>query len=1255
MARAEWRDSDDWWSDGVRRILELWLLLILGGIAVDTPVQAAAPVLRVSDNHRFLVQADGAPFFYLGDTAWELFHRLNREEADTYLQDRADKGFTVIQAVALAELNGLSDPNAYGFLPLVSNDPTKPNVKEGPNNDYWDQVDYVVNKAESLGLFIGFLPTWGTYWHDGVPIFNTTNAQAYGRWLGERYREKPIIWILGGDRNLENAAQITVLRALAQGLRAGDGGVHLITMHPPGGNGSSTWFHSDATVDFNMRQNGHGAEYTGRYDATYADFKLSPPKPVLDGEPIYEDHPISFNASGQGHSVAADARRPLYWDLFGGACGHTYGHHSVWQMYDPAKRAPINGPLMPWYQAIHQPGSEQMQHARRLLESRPFLTRLPDDSVIVTAAVATAVPGAGRYRFAATRDSTGSYALIYAPVGRSFRVQMSKVSGETVKGWWFDPRTGEATAIGLFPNTGQREFTPPDPGELRDWVLVLDDASKNFPPPGQPHPTAAMITTPPASLRVFAGQPASFQVGASGSAPITFQWQRDSVDIPGATNSSYTLTAATASDDGATFRVKVSNPLALEGILSEVASLSVLPETGHKISASFSESGWTTNLGNLAGNGTFVSPDGYPAPSAQVPTGPLAPSDNLGALDFGASASETGGRAIDFTNAFDNTLGLMRGFTIAGWLNCANLDDGAVAHRIAYALSASFDSGFDLTVLNNGALRLGVNQPADFGLASAGSLSQDWNVRVTNWVFFAVTYDGTQTADNLVYYLGSSLQAVVADSTHSYARGQVPGSGPLTVGNFGSSHFARNSTGSSSSAFRGLIDELNIFNRVLALAEIQALQKAPGYQPAVIAPPFLLQAPQNQTVFAGTSVRFGAQVAGTLPLQFQWWQRHNGSEWTLPNEDLQTYVLANPTTTNTGDQFWVVITNAAGSITSPPALLTVFAPNSPKVSLPFSEGSGNFTANRGTLAGEGTIVRHSNSFPTFSTRVPLGSFAPPTNNYSIDFGTIANGEGGRAIDFTNASGGTLGTLSAFTLTGWLNCRDLTAGSGGNRILFALASPGGTGFDLVQNANGSLQLGVNEWPDASPASSTSGKITAEASAGSSNWVFFAVTYDGTKSTANAGFYFGSPTSTAGWDGTVGYHRGPLTISGALSIGNFSTVAGAARNGTGPTDSRNFRGLLDELRVFDRVLTLAEIRSAQTAPATAAPSPRLAITGRGKQVVLTWDSAAPYQLQVRSNLSLGSWTDEPTFPVVNGTFQAVTLPATGATGFYHLINR
>ena len=459
-------------------------------VAVLTAATADAQLqqLRVSENHRFIVTADGKPFFWLGDTAWELFHRLNHDEANRYLADRARKGFTVVQAVAIAELDGHIDPNSYGYLPLCDLDPTKPAVKDGPDNDYWDNVDYVVDKANALGMYVGFLPTWGRYWHDnprdGKAIFNRENAEVYGAWLGRRYKDKGIIWILGGDRGIDNDEQKEIIRAMARGLKTGDEGSHLMTFHPPGGNSSSTWLHDDDWLDLNMRQNGHVAEWNGRYELTRKDYDRTPIKPVLDGEPIYEDHPVSFDAKAFGHSIAADVRRPLYWDLFSGACGHTYGHHSVWQMWAPGKH-PINNPLMPWFDALNQPGAGQMQHARHLLESRPFLTRVPDDSVIAESPIRTAVPGAGTRRFVATRDSNGTYAMVYAPLGRAFKVHMDKIGGTRVRAWWFNPRDGKSTVVGEYPNTGQQEFSPPDQGEQLDWVLVLDNVAKGFGPPGE--------------------------------------------------------------------------------------------------------------------------------------------------------------------------------------------------------------------------------------------------------------------------------------------------------------------------------------------------------------------------------------------------------------------------------------------------------------------------------------------------------------------------------------------------------------------------------------------------------------------------------------------------------------------------------------------------------------------------------------------------------------------------------------------------
>ena len=191
------------------------------------------PKLKISQNGRFIVTEKGEPFFWLGDTAWQIFHNLNREDADNYLNDRAKKGFNVIQAVLLAEFDGLNGTNAYGHKPLINNDPEKPDIKDGPQNDYWDHADYIIKKANSFGIYIGVLPTWGDKWNKkwgaGPEIFNPRNAEVYGEWLGKRYKNYGVIWILGGDRPVENDTQKEIIRAMARGLRRGDGGAHLIT------------------------------------------------------------------------------------------------------------------------------------------------------------------------------------------------------------------------------------------------------------------------------------------------------------------------------------------------------------------------------------------------------------------------------------------------------------------------------------------------------------------------------------------------------------------------------------------------------------------------------------------------------------------------------------------------------------------------------------------------------------------------------------------------------------------------------------------------------------------------------------------------------------------------------------------------------------------------------------------------------------------------------------------------------------------
>src|SRR5262249_10536286 len=154
------------------------------------------------------------------------------------------------------------------------------------------------------------------------------------------------------------------------------------------------------------------------YQLINHDYNLAPTKPSMDGEPAYEGAIIDWGTSHNinGPRVGADLmRRKAYWAVFAGAFGHTYGHLSNENPYDP--NAPpfpnyvIPFPLPYWKDALSATGRTQMQYLRTLVESQPLLGRIPDQSIIASS------PGTGDDHVEATRGSNGSYAWVYIPSG----------------------------------------------------------------------------------------------------------------------------------------------------------------------------------------------------------------------------------------------------------------------------------------------------------------------------------------------------------------------------------------------------------------------------------------------------------------------------------------------------------------------------------------------------------------------------------------------------------------------------------------------------------------------------------------------------------------------------------------------------------------------------------------------------------------------------------------------------------------------
>jgi hypothetical protein len=302
----------------------------------------------------------------------------------------------------------------------------------------------------------------------------------YGQYLGQRYQQDTnILWVLGGDRIAEGYE--ATWSAMAEGITQGLGRKSFMTYHPMGGGSSSANLHQAEWLSMNMMQSGHCLVDTPNWEMIGADYTRLPVKPTLDGEPNYEDHPIDPYLRQwrveYGRFDAYDVRKQAYRAVFAGACGHTYGHHSVWQMWS-RERQPVTFAMPPWEEAILRPGAQQMIHLKNLMLSRPYLSRIPAQDMLVDLAPAPPVlnqddrVNSARAAYpAATRCAQGTYGLVYFPLAeQSLQVDVSLLNGP-VKAWWYDPRNGRSYFAGDPPNQ-ITSFTSPITGP--DWVLVLD-------------------------------------------------------------------------------------------------------------------------------------------------------------------------------------------------------------------------------------------------------------------------------------------------------------------------------------------------------------------------------------------------------------------------------------------------------------------------------------------------------------------------------------------------------------------------------------------------------------------------------------------------------------------------------------------------------------------------------------------------------------------------------------------------------------
>ncbi|MFH6993977.1 glycoside hydrolase family 140 protein [Flavobacterium sp. FlaQc-48] len=450
-----------------------FLLTVQSGFSQSAQTKGTLPQLKVSKNQHYFVTGDEKPFFWLGDTGWLTFGKLDRAGIDKYFKDRKEKGFNVVQVMVLHTLNVT---NVYGDMALISEDVSKPLITSGNNfknpqeYDYWDHVDYTLEVAQKNGIYVAMVPVWGTNVSKGNKV-SKEQAIAYAKFLANRYKNRTnIIWLNGGDTHGNEFMDIW--NAIGSTLKTNNPD-QLVTFHPFGRTDSSENYHNAKWLDFNMFQSGHrrydqdtlpNSFKEDNYKFVQRDLTLKPTKPTLDGEPSYEGIPHGLHDTLQPKWTDNDVRRYGYWSVFAGAAGYTYGHNAVMQMFRKGDK-PAYGNKELWTSAINAPGARQMVHIKKLMLAFPYLERVPDQSLIAN-------QGEKYDDLVATRAN--NYALIYTYTGRKIAVNMGKIRGDKITASWYNPRTGKQTKIGIIENKGVQEFQPSgDKKDGNDWVLIL--------------------------------------------------------------------------------------------------------------------------------------------------------------------------------------------------------------------------------------------------------------------------------------------------------------------------------------------------------------------------------------------------------------------------------------------------------------------------------------------------------------------------------------------------------------------------------------------------------------------------------------------------------------------------------------------------------------------------------------------------------------------------------------------------------------
>jgi hypothetical protein len=466
---------------------------------VITPDTTPGPIsdLKISSNGRYILNKDGTPFFYQGDTAWPIFYALTKPEITQYLDERKARGFNVIQILSIIEWSDSYVPilaNVDGEYPFINNNPEK------FNPIFWDRVKWILEEVRKRDMYVA-MTVGGPLRIDKIYFISYDNPQkAYntGYQFGQTLKDYNdiIIWVGGNDMNIEgtHAGVENNIRAEMEGVADGVNGVMptynnnadysttIMTYHPSGKQSSSMYFHNEAWLDFNWIQTYGNLDKAPGMVKT--DYQKTPIKPTILAEGAYEDtQPNKYINTNKRyiHFVPSLNTNKYYFDQYGtilpwhnryqayqtvfsGAAGIGYGH-----------RGHIQTLGIDWSRqyARDAKGAWELGHMHDLMDSYDFSKFVPDNTLI--ASEPSSYLDIETNMVLGTRSTDNKRAYIYTTRGRSFTAALSKINAnDKVIAKWFNPRTGEYTYIGEYSKVNTLFDPPGNIADDNDWVLVLE-------------------------------------------------------------------------------------------------------------------------------------------------------------------------------------------------------------------------------------------------------------------------------------------------------------------------------------------------------------------------------------------------------------------------------------------------------------------------------------------------------------------------------------------------------------------------------------------------------------------------------------------------------------------------------------------------------------------------------------------------------------------------------------------------------------